>query len=335
MTSTVLVPADVDWDRIVADISRREFFLGGAALVTLAACGDDPAGGPSSTSSPAAATRQVTHEFGTYEIPIAPQRVVVLDGRPSFEHALTLGFTPVAVGQDAVVDGQLAPFIEFDIEGIPLVNPNDVNFEALAAVSPDLIIARDFNIESQLDQLVEIAPILPVTWNDPWRVQLDRLAGWLQRHEAITGPLGRYDANVGEVRARHQQTISATQVGFVAWGVADPGVFSSMHDPAMMYHQTLVDLGGVEDGFLVSQPTYDAPPISIESIDALADVDALIANLVTAEDREAFETDPLWQSVPAVQRGNVVYTDLRANFGGVFAAMACLDVFDRLYATFA
>ncbi|MCK9494346.1 MAG: ABC transporter substrate-binding protein [Dehalococcoidia bacterium] len=313
------------------DATRREFItgVGAAALAAafLAACGDDDAAGetPAATES---STRTITHEYGTFELPLSPQRVVALDGRPGFEAALALGFQPIAIGQDAVVDGELAPLISFDHEDVPLINPNDVDFEALIQLDPELIIGRDFQLEQALEQLTAIAPILPIRLDDHWRLALTRLADWLERRLHVDAELAKYDEQVAAIQERHAGRLTTAKVALLEYGVSDRTFYRNPHYVQAL---TLQDLGGRENTFLSELPGNS---FSIEQLGELNDVEAILV-CGYGDAHERLEEEALWQRLPAVAAGRVVKTDIRTNYGGLYAATGCLDLWDRVYQTLA
>ncbi len=308
----------------IEDLTRREFMFSALGAALLIACGDDDDAPP----TPEATTRTISHEYGTFEVPLEPQRVVALDGRPGFEAALALGFKPIAIGQDAVVEGELAPFIDFDHRGVPLINPNEVDFEALIGLRPDLIIGRDFQLEGALDQLKAVAPLLPIRIDDHWRAALTRFADWLDRRAHVDAELAKYDAKLAAVQQRHASRMSTAKVGTIEYGIDDRSFY---RNPRYVHFATLQDLGGIEHPFLTAM-TEDR--FSIEQIGQLDDVDALLV-VGFGDAHEKLNQEELWQRLPAVAAGRVVNTDIRTNYGGLYAATGCLDLWDRVYETLA
>lgn len=134
MSPTLLTPPVVD------DATRRQFLTGLTVAGLLAGCGSDPA--PAEPAAPS--TRTITNEFGTFEVPTDPQRVVGLEGRRDLETAIALGLGIVAVGSNAVYaergTDELAPFINFDLDSVTVLDQAEVNLEQLAALRPDLIL---------------------------------------------------------------------------------------------------------------------------------------------------------------------------------------------------
>lgn len=306
----------------IEDLTRRQLISSAFGVSLLMACGASP------TATPRTTTRTISHEFGTFQIPTAPNRVVALDGRPGFEAALALGFKPIAIGTDALVNGQLAPFITFDHKDVPLINPNQVDFEALARLTPDLIIGRDFQLKAQLDRLSAIAPTLPIRLEDTWRATLLRLADWLERRTHVDTELAKYDAGLATVKQRHAARIASAKVGVLQY-VPDETNFYNMR--AGVQFRTMLDLGGTEHSFLASLPA-DKSSFSIEQVSKLEGIDAILL-IGFGNAYEELHKQPVWQKLPAVAAGHVVDTDVRTTYGGVYAATKCLELFDRLYGT--
>jgi iron complex transport system substrate-binding protein len=320
--------------------TRRQFLslLGAAGLV--AGCGT----GPSGTAGPApAATRRVTHQFGSFDIPLDPQRVVGLEGRRDLETCLALGITPVGIGSNALYeDDRPAPFVDLPLEGVTVIQQTEPNLEVIASLRPDLVLTRDSNIEELLDQLVAIAPVLPVgsgvdpnNSGDDWRADLQRVAGWLGREDRLGAALAEYDARVDAVRQRHTARLADAVVAIVQFS-PDEGFSTSATDGFYLQAQALGAVGGVHLPFLESldQGEYVAT-FSVERTSELAPADAILVIVNTEEERAALAAQPLWQRLPAVAAGRVVFTDSRANYGSVYAAGECVRLVDELYATLA
>ncbi|MGH3753281.1 MAG: hypothetical protein ACRDRP_11390 [Pseudonocardiaceae bacterium] len=75
-----------------------------------------------------------------------------LEGRRDLETAVALGLGIAAVGENAIIDGQYAPF---DPAGVEVIDQNAPNLEQIAALRPDLILTRGSNIERLRDELAD------------------------------------------------------------------------------------------------------------------------------------------------------------------------------------
>jgi len=319
------------------DNATRRHVIQGAGAVSLAwllaACGGSaPAG-----QDPAAGdTIRVTNQFGTFEVPRAPRRVLGWEGRRDLETTLALGFTPIAVGSNAVGDdGKPAPFIDLDLSRVQVIEQTEPDLELIASLAPDLILTRDSNIEELIDRLRPLAPLIPVSSGngDPWRPELEAIAEALDRRAELARPLGDYDRRLREVRDKHADRIASAVLAVVQYS---EGMFqSSATDGFYLQANTLADLGGTHLPFLEEGgAAFTSEGFSAERTSELAGADAIVL-ISTAGERAELEASPLWQQLPAVRAGRVVQTDFRTNYGSVYAAGACLDLLERTYATLA
>lgn len=322
----------------VSTVTRRDFLALLAAAGLLTACG-----APAPAAPAAPATRTVTHRFGTVAVPLDPQRVVGIEGRRDLETCLALGIRPVAVGSNAVYGtDSVAPFLDFSLEGVTVIQQTEPSLEVIASLRPDLIVTRDVNIEELRDQLLAIAPVLPVGSGvapdnsaDDWRADLQRVAGWLRRDDRLGASLAAYDARLAEVREAHAERIGGSVVAVVQYSAGE-GFSTSTTRGFYLQAQALGELGGTHLPFLeeLDQGEYIAS-FSAERTGELAPADAILLIANTADERAEVEALPLWQRLPAVAAGRVVVTGSRANYGSVYAATECLRLLDELYGTLA
>jgi len=330
-----MTPATLSPTKPVADGTRREF-LAGAALTALllAGCGDDA---DQAASEPA--TRTVKNRFGTFQVPTDPRRVVGLEGRRDFETAIALGLGIVGVGSNALFgDDEIAPFIDFDIDRVTIIEQTEPDIEKIATLRPDLILTRASNIEELRDRLAALAPLVPVDDDGKirWRPDLEQTAATLGRTDRLGPLLEAYDAKLAGVKERHARAIADATVAVVQFG--EEGVFyASATDGFYLQAQTVAELGGNHLPFLegISDEPGASGEFSTEQTGRLRPADAILAIVNSAEERAALERLALWRRLPAVRAERVVFTDFRTNYGSVYAAGAVLDLLDRLYGTLA
>jgi iron complex transport system substrate-binding protein len=321
-----------------AAATRRQFLGMVAAAGFLAACGsDDGDEAVASDTTAPAGTRSVTNQFGTFEVPLEPERVVVLEGRRDLETVLAVGLEPIAIGSNGLdEDGQVPAFLGWEPPDEVVVLENfDVNVEQVVALRPDLIVSRDSNISDAVEQLIELAPLVPVASGDDgsWREDLLAVAEVLGRTEQAEAAVAVYDERLAEVQERHGDRIGSAIVAVVQAG--GTLLYASRLDGFYLQNRTLGDLGGqpvpafeeleLADGYV---------ELSLERLDVLEVADAVLL-IATDEERTELEANPLWPLVPAVAAGRVVQTDFRTNYGSVFAAAECLNLLDQVYDTLA
>lgn len=131
----------------IEDLTRRDFMFSAFGAALLIACGDDDP-----DEAPEGATRQVQDLFGTVEVPVSPQRVLLL-GHQVAGNAVFLGF-PVDRIAGVAWGGPDVPNIEYLPEHEALAQvPNageifEPDLERIVALEPDLIIHFGFDNES-------------------------------------------------------------------------------------------------------------------------------------------------------------------------------------------
>jgi iron complex transport system substrate-binding protein len=195
MTSTLLsrptVDTDLEFVRIVDELSRRGFLAGAAgaaALLGLAACGDSGSGPAASGSSPAGFPVTVTDTFGTVTIS-SPPKTVVSAGRTDHDVLLALGVVPVAVYRFVpVMKKGVGPWALSRLgDADPKILTNPLNYELIASLTPDLILdVQSFADKKQYDTLSDIAPTVGLP-----KGATPNAVPWQQSTEFIATALGR------------------------------------------------------------------------------------------------------------------------------------------------
>lgn len=119
-----------------------------ALALLFGACSSDSSSGTSSSGSITVSTNK-----GDVEVPVNPERVVVLDNT-SAETVLAMGVTPVAIPKSLLRGPQFQAWI--DNPGIKDIGDHsEPKFEVIEDVEPDLIIAG-FRFDSYYDDLKKI-----------------------------------------------------------------------------------------------------------------------------------------------------------------------------------
>ncbi|MBU4615961.1 ABC transporter substrate-binding protein [Rhodococcus sp. GG48] len=308
------VGVDRQWAELTAALSRRGF-LGAIALGATAftvGCGTS-----SGSDTASAATRAVTTPLGTYDIPVAPQRVVVIDSRLDLEPALALELPVIATSYDTP-----APWLP-PVDARVLTAP--VDLEEVLGLAPDLIVC--VNLDSEMwpaPKLLDIAPVITTEFTVPWKENLTRLADWLGRTATFDRVLAEYDAVAAAFRARHRDTLARARFGIVS---LQQDQFYLVHNGgSRLPPQVLADVGGTLGSI---GGLSDSDSFGMESLELLDGLDGLIV-LAPRGDLGALAGDALWQRVPAVAAGRVQAIDQRLQFGSVYSAIELVAQFDTL-----
>lgn len=274
-----------------------------AAGLTLAGCGGSE---PAAVADPSAAeTRTVVHALGETEVEGVPERVVVLD-TGELDTVLALGVTPVGAVRTDVSSG-LPGYLEeggadpAEIAEVGTIGEPDL--EAIAALDPDLILSNTARHTELYDQLQAIAPtVMGEGVGETWKQNLLVYAEALGRQDEGAELLTEYRARAAEVGAlfgdpaalevsivRFVGTGSARLYGegsFIGTVLADAGL---AHPEVQRTEETFVEVGPEEitqaEGDLLFYAAYGA------------EGESELAGLTSGG---------LWQSLPAVQRGDAV-----------------------------
>lgn len=138
-----------------------------ALAVALTACGT----GGEGTTAPAADTgpRTVTHARGVTEVPVDPQRIVVLEP-VQLDTAVALGDIPVGAAVLSVPNGVPA-YLGAEAAGVKTVGTvAEPSLEQIAALDPDLILGTESRHGALYDRLATIAPtVFMASQADPWQ----------------------------------------------------------------------------------------------------------------------------------------------------------------------
>jgi len=317
--------------------TRRRFLItaGGSILITAAGC----AGGDGATMDsppPSAATRRIKHALGETEVPVEPQRIVVV-GYNEAEDLAALDIRPVGVMYDAGARSFLADALN----NVPVVGiDNQPNLEKIATLDPDLILGVDWATEELYDRLSTIAPTVVVDRGDGferWREQFEFIADVVGRTERATELLAAYDQRTAQIRqALAARQLDTTEVSvFGSWN-AEYAVFNYVEG----FPITVLNAVGLE--VVASQrEIYRTNPTAFDgmSLELLPQLDADIIFFLdsTIEGQEgdkefvnAVKTHPLFQQLRAVQNGNVCEVPYgRWNEGSILAAHLILDDVER------
>lgn len=290
------------------DLTRRQALIGAGGLAALlAGCG-------TTTPAPAPVPRTVTveHAGGSTEVPLAPERIVTVDGFVDLQTLLAFGVNPVLAG----ITPRLAEgFLAGRLDGVTQTADRRIeNIEEIAAARPDLILSAEYELdEGRYDLLTGVAPT----------VLMDRYGSTVDDHLRLVGTfLGREaDAErlIEEYRARLEQVRSLVAAGPLATrrvAIVDTYVFDAqiyLYGPGSYAGQTLgavgvdglLDLGGTPNGDDFSFGGV----LSQELISTLADAELIIRYTYDTADAVLIEDQPGWAELPAVVAGAVVDVD--------------------------
>lgn len=250
------------------------------------------------------------HKYGSTTVEAFPERVVTV-GLTDQDALLALGVTPVGV-TEWLDDhpGAIMSWAKDKVEGdFPEVvgDAGPVNFEKVAALNPDLILALYAGItEEEYALLSDIAPTVAapeeyVNYGIPWQESTRIVGKTLGKSAEAEKLLAEIDEKVAQVRAEHPEFIGATGV---AAGVYEGLWVYGPQDPRARF---LTMLGfEIPDELVELLPKNFGGNISLERVDLL-DVDFIVwINIGESLDERG---GPVYKTLPVYTEGREMIVD--------------------------
>lgn len=257
----------------------------------------------------------IEHKYGSATIESAPQRVLSL-GFTDQDALLALGTVPIGVRYFfGPADDQIWPWAEAalgdgttDVINIPF---GEMNFEQIVALNPDLIVGVSAGFtQEEYDTLAQIAPTLAqsaefVDFGVPWQEQTRMIGQALGKSAAAEKLVQEVEARFASVRAEHPEFVDATAA------IAQPsfdGSATFFSGPQHERQRFLTNLGFVLPADL-AETAGDSfyGSLGPEQIGML-DTDVLLW-LVSPDQAEAIQADPLYQTLAVAQDGRDLFLD--------------------------
>lgn len=252
---------------------------------------------------------------GEVSVPAAPESFVVLD-LAAFDTINALGFTPA--GLPAITP---PPHLAAAMEGIPTVGSLfEPDFEALAAMQPDLIIAGGRS-QTQVEPLGKIAPTIDMTiWEDTLGQGRDRITAYgriFGVEDKAAALLAEFDATVDATR----QAVAGKGNGLIL--LTNGGKVSAYGDDSRF--GWLHTATGLPEAFAEITAETHGESVSFEFIaevnpDWILVIDRAAAIGQEGEAAAVTLDNPLVMGTTAGQSGQIIYLDSAAIYlssGGV------------------
>lgn len=318
-------------------ITRRHLIGGTASigLLGLAACSASRENVPTEDVG----TRAVEHPLGTSTIPVSPQRIIALDAGGGLQTALECG-VPVIAAETLAGDTEIPDYLPHPPEGFTPLGFNEVNFEQLLTLEPDLIIGSRVRVEEHYAKLTEIAPTVPflntadqVEWRDTVRTVGDLLGA----ADVIEARVAEFEERAETFAADHSEALAASTVALVRFTSDEVRILTGIIFPS----DVLAACG-------VQRPASNEPPaaedtyisLSPEYVSVLEDADTIIyfsGGGGFARDAGDLFTSitegGLWKALPAVAEGRAHEVSALNWWDGysVAGALACIDDLESIF----
>lgn len=272
------------------------------AADTTATSGTTASDSASSTGSATAETASypltVSTKYGDITLDSRPERVVALDYSAA-DDLVALGITPVGVATDPSKVESDMPWLASDIKDAAnsdIAPMYEANVETVANLDPDLIVGGTYNAKDKdaYDKLSAVAPTL-----------IPDMAGkgsWQDRLTATAAAFGATD--------KAGKLIAETEATYKAAGEKVPGI----GDKTVSYYQFTGEKfnpGGPEVFELFGmKPTVgmqEKTRLSMENAQG-ADADLIVIWATGDDGPEILEKTPAFANLPAVKKGNLMFT---------------------------
>jgi iron complex transport system substrate-binding protein len=317
--------------------SRRQVIAGLAGLAVaatgLSACTAParPDSAPSSAGAVEADAFPVTlgHRFGETTIESAPTRVVTV-GLKEQDDVLALGLVPVGATKwldfgNGGVYGEWATAALGDAPKPTVLSDTEIEFEKVAALRPDLIIAVYSELsQSDYDKLSKVAPTIAQSkehqdWGVPWDIQALTVGKAVGQPAKMQSLVDRVRAKVTETAKAHPQFVGKT--GLVASPYEGIFVYGSQ-DPRP---RLLTELGFRLPADLdkITKSAWGGQ-LSTERID-FVDTDALIW-FVEPGQRATLEKSPSYTRMRVHREGRAVYSENGDKITNAFSLLTVLSL---------
>lgn len=276
----------------------------------------------------------IEHKFGSTTITDAPERVVSI-GYTDQDALIALGITPVAVrywyGDET---NALFPWAQAAAgDAVPQVlnmTFGNLNYEAILALQPDLIIAVGAGVtQEEYDLLTQIAPTVAqspdyIDFGMPWQETTRMIGVSVGKAAEAEALIEHVDSLFVEARAANPQFEGQSIAVAYNYGEARTYGFYTAQDTRARFFTDL--------GFVIADELTEVAgdqfyaDLSTERIDLL-DQDLLVfLGLQFAEGgREAIEADPLVSQLQAIQDGRAVYVPVEYDDALQFGTVLSLE----------
>ncbi|CAN7581894.1 iron-siderophore ABC transporter substrate-binding protein [Brucella pseudogrignonensis] len=263
-------------------------------------------------SEDATAIVRVSHALGKTEIPSEPKRIITL-GWSGEDVVLALGTVPIAMTRYGSFPSGMFPWDEAKLDGeTPLLLSGDLNYEAIAALNPDLILGIYSGIDAvAYKRLSAIAPTVVYRsgpWQADWREQTKIIGEALGQPKEAKTLITKTEALLEGFGKEHPELQGKTFT-FGSYIPGSSGIIVYLpSDPRV---QALTKMGlkvssGVE-ALATLDPDETSTSVSLENIGSI-DADTLIMWYGEGA-RSAAEAQPLFAALDAVKRGSYVALD--------------------------
>ncbi|MEO0377738.1 MAG: iron-siderophore ABC transporter substrate-binding protein, partial [Cyanobacteria bacterium P01_A01_bin.17] len=279
------------------------FVVGLLLFILLSSCTKYPLPDLAAQRSPLPqnSSRTIEHAMGKSQVPINPQRVVVVD-TAALDASLALDVKPVG----SVIYEQFPDYLGSRTDGIESVGDgNQPNLETILRLNPDLILGSKVGSKRLYKNLNRVAPTVFSEGSGragDWQENFTLFAQALNKEQQGRQLLQDYKDKAAALNTQSKD-VSETVVSIVATAQGKVGVFS-----VKSFAGSILQDIGVDRPKAQQKPKRHAAFVSREDLESLdGDIIFLVRDQRsdTSLDRQAFVSDPIWAKLKAVKRDRI------------------------------
>lgn len=271
-------------------------------------------------------TKTVSHTLGQTEIPLHPQRIVVLDANNTFllESLLALGIKPVGLTRCSNCIN-LDPFSEV-VGDLPSVGTHQQpSLEKILRLKPDLILGYEWQ-KAFYPLLSKIAPTVMIdlyTGGNDFKRNFKHLAEILGKSDQVEGIVAEYNERIQKFRQRFGEKLKNKTVCLLSFWDSTVHVYG----PDLLFYGPVMREAGIKFIPAYQNLKDDYLRLNIETVPDW-DADFLFISFYYKKEFEnlkslSFFKQPIWSTLKAVRNKQVYITTWTG--GGPIMANRLID----------
>lgn len=232
---------------------------------------------------------------------------IVTNYLPLWESLILLDVKPLAVSGAENYIATWDAFEGYDVSGVQDLGVQEVNLELLAELQPDIILNQSADVTSlDIENLEKVAPVAVFGQKSKmnWRVNLREVAKVVNREAKAEEVISEVDQKLATEREKLAAEYDGQTV--IQFSLMGEDKYYVAYRPDLYDKETGLGLN-LPEGYTSSE-TYEQ--ISMESIVQM-NPDYIFVNVFDGNEAlfEALEENTVWQSLKAVQDGQVYRLD--------------------------
>ncbi|MDZ7954626.1 iron-siderophore ABC transporter substrate-binding protein [Nostoc sp. DedQUE09] len=342
VVKTVFFSLHILWQprQVSSNYKFLPFFLTIVVVLAIAACNHNThiVTHKSTLARTPIETKTVSHALGKVEIPLQPQRVIVLEENIILDSVVALGIKPVGVVYCGGCEEKFRGIPSELLADVPVLGSigSQPSLEKILALKPDLILGLT-NLKNSYKLLSSIAPTVLIDFPTMYdfKERLRYVAQVLGKSDRAEELLTQYQNRIQKLRQQLGKQLEAKTISVIYLaGSAD--IFYSYRGDFLPYGQIISDAG-----LRLIQQNQKQRELTL-SIEVLPEYDAdflfIMTDLLKRDFKEAnpeflsFLKKPIWSKLKAVQNKQVY--NVNWNVGGTIGANKIInDLFKYLVKT--